>query len=123
MYIDASDASFDDCTTLSFNFKEPEPTRTWNVTIIQIPCDYGNKAPPGCLQYYFGLTDGDARGIIQSFNFAGKIIPIYNIISSITIHFNFFQEDFTLLIKISSFVSGTIHIFYQKVYYVSDAGR
>ena len=27
------------------------------------------------------------------------------------IHFNFFQEDFTLLIKISLFVSGTIHIF------------
>jgi len=71
IYIDASDATFDDCTTLSFNFKEPEPTRNWNMTIIQIPCDYGNKAPPGCLQFYFGFTGDNAQGVIQSFNFNG----------------------------------------------------
>ena len=44
------------------------------MTIVQIDCDYENRAPPGCLQYYFGVQeDGDVEGVIQSFNFAGKI--------------------------------------------------
>ena len=78
VYVDASDASFEECTTLSFNFKEPEPTRAWNMTIIQISCDSANKAPPGCLQYMFGLTinqatgERRAQGVIKSFIFEGK---------------------------------------------------
>ena len=46
------------------------------MTIIQIPCDYGNKAPPGCLQFYFGFTGDNAQGVIQSFNFNGNILLI-----------------------------------------------
>ena len=82
VYIDASDATFDECTTLSFNFKKPEPTRTWNMTIIQIDCSSENRAPPGCLQYMYGLNlNGETNqweplGVIKSFNFEGE----YNLI-------------------------------------------
>ena len=80
VYIDASDATFDECTTLSFNFLENDITlsRTWNMTIIQLACDSGNRAPPGCLQYMYGnninrnTNELEPVGVIKSFNFEGK---------------------------------------------------
>ena len=80
VYIDASDATFEDCTTLSFNFNQPEPTRAWNMTIIQYNCEFENRAPPGCLQYMSGTTfdpqtnEYVASSVIKSFNFEGESV-------------------------------------------------
>ena len=72
VYIDASESTEENCNRLSFDFKDEEITRTWNMTISQISCGSAVEAPPGCLQYYYGVnTDGNARGVIQSFNYAG----------------------------------------------------
>ena len=70
VYVDISDPDVE-CSTLAFDFKDQEMTREWNITIIQIPCDYGNRAPPGCLQYHFGVNEDGVGGVIQSFNFDG----------------------------------------------------
>ena len=70
VYVDISDPDVE-CSTLAFNFKDQEMTRQWNITIIQIPCDYENRAPPGCLQYHFGVNEDGVGGVIQSFNFDG----------------------------------------------------
>ena len=70
VYVDISDPDVE-CSTLAFNFKDQEITRQWNITIIQIPCDYVNRAPPGCLQYHFGIDEKGVGGVIQSFNFDG----------------------------------------------------
>ena len=70
VYVDISDPDVE-CSTLAFNFKDHEMTRQWNITIIQVPCDYENRAPPGCLQYHFGVNEDGVGGVIQSFNFDG----------------------------------------------------
>ena len=70
VYVDISDPDVE-CSTLAFDFKDQEMTREWNITIIQIPCDYENRAPPGCLQYHFGVNENGVGGVIQSFNFDG----------------------------------------------------
>ena len=70
VYVDISDPDVE-CSTLAFNFKDQEMNRQWNITIIQIPCDYENRAPPGCLQYHFGVNENGVGGVIQSFNFDG----------------------------------------------------
>merc|ERR1711935_161681 len=47
------------------------------MTITQINCDSDNRAPPGCLQYMYGLDRNpetnklEPFGIIKSFNFEG----------------------------------------------------
>ena len=70
VYVDISDPE-EECATLSFNFKDREITREWNITITQISCNYENRAPPGCLQYHFGVNEDGVGGVIQSFNFNG----------------------------------------------------
>ena len=70
VYVDISDPDVE-CSTLAFNFKDQEMTRQWNITIIQVPCDFENRAPPGCLQYHFGVNEDGVGGVIQSFNFDG----------------------------------------------------
>ena len=70
VYVDISDPDVE-CSTLAFDFKDQEMTREWNITIIQIPCDYENRAPSGCLQYHFGVDENGVGGVIQSFNFDG----------------------------------------------------
>ena len=70
VYDDISDPDVE-CSTLEFDFKDQEMTRQWNITIIQVQCDYENRAPPGCLQYHFGVNENGTGGVIQSFNFDG----------------------------------------------------
>ena len=55
-------------------------TRMWEIKVTQYSCEYNNLAPPGCLQYYYGVVPGQANqnmpaveGQVESFNFAGKI--------------------------------------------------
>ena len=61
MYIDAADA----CTTLSFNIKGNSPVKPkWLISVTQYTSDFNNKAPKGCLQYFFGAD----KGIITSLN-------------------------------------------------------
>ncbi|OXA52202.1 uncharacterized protein LOC110852632 [Folsomia candida] len=40
--------------------------RVWNIEILTIPCLSVVRAPPGCLQYFTGIS-----GQVQSFNFQG----------------------------------------------------
>ena len=83
--MDISDPE-EECSTLAFDFKDTEVSREWNITILQIPCDYENRAPPGCLQYFFGLNVVDGvdgvGGVIKSFNFDGGyhlgVFHVYN---------------------------------------------
>ena len=70
VYVDISDPE-EECTTLAFDFQDKEITRQWNITIIQISCDYENRAPPGCLQYHFNVNEAGVGRIIKSFNFDG----------------------------------------------------
>ena len=73
VYVDISDPE-EECTTLAFDFQDKEITRQWNITITQISCDYENRAPPGCLQYYWGVNEDGVVGVghtIKSFNFEG----------------------------------------------------
>ncbi|XP_069171015.1 uncharacterized protein [Procambarus clarkii] len=42
--------------------------RSWNIKVVQIPCDSRYKAPSGCLQYYTATS-----GTVYSFNFAGSV--------------------------------------------------
>jgi hypothetical protein len=70
VYVDISDPE-EECSTLAFEFKDAEITREWNITILQIQCDFENRAPPGCLQYFFGLNEDGVGGVIKSFNFDG----------------------------------------------------
>ena len=70
VYVDISDPE-EECTTLAFDFRDKEITRQWNITITQISCDYENRAPPGCLQYHFGVNEDGVGHIIKSFNFEG----------------------------------------------------
>ena len=70
VYVDISDPE-KECTTLAFNFRDKEITRQWNITITQIPCDHEMRAPPGCLQYHWGVNEDGVGGVIQSFNFNG----------------------------------------------------
>ena len=61
MYIDAADA----CTTLSFNIKENSHVKPrWLISVTQYTSDFNNKAPKGCIQYFFGAD----KGIIKSLN-------------------------------------------------------
>ena len=66
MYIDAADA----CTTLSFNIKENSLVKPkWSILVTQYSSDFNNKAPKGCLQYFFGANEG----IIKDLNWnSGK---------------------------------------------------
>ena len=61
MYIEIADA----CTTLSFDIKENSPVKPkWSILVTQYTSDFNNKAPKGCLQYFFGTE----RGVITSLN-------------------------------------------------------
>ena len=93
VYVDISDPE-EECTTLAFEFKDRETFRHWNITILQISCDYENKAPPGCLQYFFGVNEinnvDGVGGIIQSFNFDGGYhLGVFHVY-----HFKFWKVDF-----------------------------
>jgi len=75
IYVDASN----DCNTLSFQLAG-QGTRMWEIKVTQYSCDFNNLAPPGCLQYYYGVTPGATTqampatdGTVESFNFAGKL--------------------------------------------------
>lgn len=60
MYIDAADA----CTTLSFNIKENSLVKPkWSISVTQYTGDSNNKAPKGCLQYFFGTDKGIIMGL------------------------------------------------------------
>jgi len=39
--------------------------RSWDMTIYQYECGYTNAAPPGCTEYYWGVTAGK----VKSYNF------------------------------------------------------
>merc|ERR1712029_94412 len=74
MYIDASN----DCNTLAFQLAGMG-TRMWEIKVTQYSCEFSNLAPPGCLQYYYGVNAGQenqqmplTEGTVESFNFAGK---------------------------------------------------
>ena len=89
VYVDISDPE-EECSTLSFEFKDREITRQWNITILQIPCDFENRAPPGCLQYYYGLNEDGVGGVIQSFNFDGGYhLGVFHVY-----HFKFLESRF-----------------------------
>ena len=79
--MDISDPE-EECSTIAFDFKDRETFRHWNITILQIPCDDDNRAPPGCLQYFFGVNEEGVGGVIQSFNFDGGyhlgVFHVYN---------------------------------------------
>ena len=61
MYVEIADA----CTTLSFNINENGlATPEWSILVTQYTSDFNNKAPKGCLQYFFGTE----RGVITSLN-------------------------------------------------------
>ena len=81
VYVDISDPE-EECSTLAFDFKDTEVSREWNITILQIPCDFENRAPPGCLQYFFGLNENGVGRVIKSFNFDGGyhlgVLHVYN---------------------------------------------
>jgi len=62
MYIDASEQ----CNALNFKISSGTAPE-WRIKIMQYSKDFGNKAPSGCLQYFFGA----ATGTIKSFNFDG----------------------------------------------------
>ena len=87
VYVDISDPE-KECTTLAFNFQDKEITRQWNITITQIPCDHENRAPPGCLQYLWGVNEDGVGGVIQSFNFNGGyhlgVFHVYLVRESLT---------------------------------------
>lgn len=75
VYIDASN----DCNTLAFQLAGMG-TRMWEIKVTQYSCEFSNLAPPGCLQYYYGVNAGQenqqmplTEGTVESFNFAGKI--------------------------------------------------
>jgi len=75
IYVDASA----DCNLLSFQLAGMG-TRMWEIKVTQYSCEFNNLAPPGCLQYYYGVTPGvdnqdmpATKGQVESFNFAGKI--------------------------------------------------
>lgn len=53
--------------------------RVWNLKLTQIPCTSQFKAPPGCLQYYSGIT-----GDIYSFNYGTGANPALNAAMSLT---------------------------------------
>lgn len=60
MYIDAADA----CTTLSFNINENSLVKPkWLISVKQYTSDFNNKAPKGCLQYFFGADKGIITGL------------------------------------------------------------
>ena len=60
VYIDAADA----CTTLSFNIKENSVVKPkWLISVTQYTSDFNNKAPKGCLQYFFGADKGIITGL------------------------------------------------------------
>jgi len=61
MYVDASD----NCNKIVFNIGSS--TAEWSIKVMQYSMDFSNKAPSGCLQYFFGA----ATGTVQSFNRAG----------------------------------------------------
>ena len=56
-----------DCNTLTFMWST-STTRTWNIHIMQIPCEVVWKPPEGCVQYLTGST-----GYIYSYNYAGGV--------------------------------------------------
>lgn len=67
MYVDASD----DCNTLSFHLADGSVsvTRQWEIRVTQYNCDSMEKAPEGCLQYFYGSS----TGTLETFNRANKI--------------------------------------------------
>lgn len=44
-------------------------TRSWSIKIQQYSCDYGNLAPTGCDQYFYGV---DGMNHVYSYNYAGS---------------------------------------------------
>jgi len=63
MYIEASDS----CNTLSFHLDDNNnANREFAIRVTQYSCDYMNKAPAGCLQYFFGSS----TGTFETFNWA-----------------------------------------------------
>ena len=64
VYVDASDA----CNVMSFHLSGTG-TRSWEIKVTQLKCNFNNLAPSGCTQYFFGKTDGT----ITSFNFVGGL--------------------------------------------------
>ena len=67
MYIDSSI----ECNDLSvvYGKGQPNPKRSWNILVTQLPCDYANLAPSGCTQYFYGAVGGT----IKTFNFDGGL--------------------------------------------------
>jgi len=67
MYVNVETGST--CSDLVFSLSSSSTVqRSWAIKITQYSCDYINKAPEGCLQWFFGST----TGTIQSFNWANK---------------------------------------------------
>ena len=67
MYVNVETGST--CSDLVFSLSaDASVQRSWAIKITQYSCDYINKAPEGCLQWFFGST----TGTIQSFNWANK---------------------------------------------------
>jgi len=67
MYVEASDS----CNTMSFHIADGSAStnREWAIRVTQYSCDYINKAPDGCLQYFFGAASGQ----VETFNFANSL--------------------------------------------------
>jgi len=67
MYVNVETGST--CSDLVFSLSSSSTVqRSWAIKITQYSCDYINKAPEGCLQWFFGST----TGTIQSFNWANR---------------------------------------------------
>jgi len=67
MYVNVETGST--CSDMVFSLSSSSTVqRSWAIKITQYSCDYINKAPEGCLQWFFGST----TGTIQSFNWANK---------------------------------------------------
>ena len=67
MYVNVNDGST--CSDLVFQLSATATvTRSWAIKITQFSCDDANKAPEGCLQYFFGSTTGTLRSFNKANN-------------------------------------------------------
>jgi hypothetical protein len=64
MYLDAGTANT--AATVTFN-TAAIASQTWRIRVSQVECFSPNKAPNGCLQYFYG----DRKHTVTSFNFDG----------------------------------------------------
>lgn len=65
MYLDSGRAAT--AATLTFTFIAASTANQWRIKVSQIECGNPNRAPPGCLQYFYG----GQRNTWTSFNWDG----------------------------------------------------